>query len=70
MEGKITKYKKLMGYMNLKDDYGNIIQVHKDSCYPKDEQGYWTCSLRKFSYFRGKETDEDANRFNDDIAQY
>jgi hypothetical protein len=55
--------KDTMSTIKLKDEDGNVVEVKKESCYPPDENGEIMVCLHKFSYFRGRETDEPVNYF-------
>ncbi len=53
--------------IRLKDDEGIVLEVEKNRAYPKNEEGYYIVPLKKFSYFRGKETTDDITILEGEI---
>ena len=59
-----------MKTINLKDDEGHVIEVNEDSCYPPSERDeYYMVNLNKFTYFRGKKTDDPVNVTEEQIRK-
>jgi hypothetical protein len=56
--------------IRLKDDIGRVIEISKTSCYSMNEEGYYITCIKKFSYFRGKETTDPINFTEEDIKNF